>query len=144
MAEIVPLPSATPLTADQQAALKKLHDAATQLEGVFVGMLFKEMHSSIPKDTIFGKQSNADDMWQSMLDEKQADSIAKTGSFGIAKMVESQLRAQVIGSVSSASLSSAAAAASAASAAAAASAASSVPPGTSSLPISAGSSEDDR
>jgi Rod binding domain-containing protein len=136
-----PLPSATPLTAEQQAGLKKLHDAATQLEGVFVGMLFKEMHSTLPKDTIFGKQSNADDMWQSMLDEKQADAIAKTGSFGIAKMVESQLRAQVIGSSSSASLTSAASAASAAAAAAQASA---VPPGMSSMPIPTGSVEDDR
>ncbi|HXQ22949.1 MAG TPA: rod-binding protein [Candidatus Acidoferrales bacterium] len=94
------LPSSAPLTAAQQTALKKLHDAATQLEGVFVGMLFKEMHSTVPKDTIYGKQSNADAMWQDMLDEKQADAVAKTGSFGIAKMVESQLRAQVLGSAS--------------------------------------------
>jgi Rod binding domain-containing protein len=96
------LPSTAPLTAEQQAALKKLHDAATQLEGVFVGMLFKEMHSTVSKDTIFGKDTNADDTWQDMLDEKQADAIAKTGSFGIAKMVESQLRAQVLASPDSA------------------------------------------
>jgi Rod binding domain-containing protein len=92
-----PIKPAAPLTADQQAALKKLHDAATQLEGVFVGMLFKEMHSTVPKDTIFGKDSNAEDTWNDMLDEKRADAIATTGSFGIAKMVESQLRASVIG-----------------------------------------------
>jgi peptidoglycan hydrolase FlgJ len=94
--------STTPLTADQQAALKKLHAAATQLEGVFVGMLFKEMHKTVDKDTIFGKNTNADDTWQDMLDEKQADAIAKTGSFGIAKMVEKQLRAQVLGTPASA------------------------------------------
>jgi Rod binding domain-containing protein len=91
------LPSTAPLTADQQAALKKLHAAATQLEGVFVGMLFKEMHSTVPTDGILGKQSNAEKTWQDMLDEKQADAIAQTGSFGIAKMVEKQLRAQVLG-----------------------------------------------
>jgi Rod binding domain-containing protein len=135
-----PLSSSTPLTADQQAALKKLHDAATQLEGVFVGMLFKEMHSTLPKDTIFGKQSNADDMWQSMLDEKQADAIAKTGSFGIAKMVESQLRASVLASASSTALSSAASAAASASAAAAASA---VPPGVTAMPLPAASVDDE-
>jgi flagellar protein FlgJ len=88
--------STPPLTADQQAALKKLHDAATQLEGVFVGMLFKEMHSTVPTDGIFGKQSNADQTWNEMLDQQRADQIAKTGSFGIAKMVESQLRASVL------------------------------------------------
>ena len=96
------LGNSAPLTAGQQAALKKLHAAATQLEGVFVGMLFKEMHSTLPKDTIFGKQTNADDTWQDMLDEKRADALASTGSFGIAKMVESQLRAQVLGSPASA------------------------------------------
>lgn len=88
--------SSAPLTADQQAALKKLHDAATQLEGVFVGMLFKEMQSTVPTDGILGKQSNAEAMWKDMLVEKQSDAIAKTGSFGIAKMVEQQLRAQVL------------------------------------------------
>jgi len=91
--------SSAPLTAEQTAALKKLHDAATQLEGVFVGMLFKEMHSNEDKSDIFGKTSNADDTWNDMLDEKRADAIAKTGSFGIAKMVESQLRASVLASV---------------------------------------------
>lgn len=88
--------SSAPLTADQQTALKKLHDAATQLEGVFVGMLFKEMQSTVPTDGILGKQSNAEAMWKDMLVEKQSDAIAKTGSFGIAKMVEQQLRAQVL------------------------------------------------
>jgi Rod binding domain-containing protein len=95
----IELPSGAPLTADQQAALKKLHDAATQLEGVFAGMLFKEMHKTVPDDGgVFGKRSNAEQMWQDMLDEKQADAMAKTGSFGIAKMVERQLRAQVLAS----------------------------------------------
>jgi flagellar protein FlgJ len=88
----------TPLTADQQAALKKLHDAATQLESVFVGMLFKQMHADQPDSDIFGKTSNAEKTWNDMLDEKRADAISKTGSFGIAKMVEQQLRASVIGS----------------------------------------------
>jgi flagellar protein FlgJ len=96
------LPGAAPLTADQQSALKKLHAAATQLEGVFVGMLFKEMHSTVSSDGIFGPQSNADETWNDMLDEKRADAIAQTGSFGIAKMVESQLRASVLGTPSSA------------------------------------------
>jgi Rod binding domain-containing protein len=90
------LPPATPLTADQQAALKKLHAAATQLEGVFVGMLYKEMQSTVPKDGILGKQSNAESMWQDMLADKQSDAIAQSGSFGIAKMIENQLRAQVL------------------------------------------------
>lgn len=97
MDPLKPLPPSTPLTADQQAALKKLHAAATQLEGVFVGMLFKEMQSTVPTDDgIFGKQSNAEGIWRDMLSDKQADVAAQTGQFGIAKMIESQLRAQVL------------------------------------------------
>lgn len=97
MDPLKPLPPSTPLTADQQAALKKLHAAATQLEGVFIGMLFKEMQSTVPTDGgIFGKQSNAEGIWRDMLSDKQADAAAQTGSFGIAKMIESQLRAQVL------------------------------------------------
>ena len=99
MDPLKPLPPSTPLTADQQAALKKLHAAATQLEGVFVGMLFKEMQSTVPTDDgIFGKQSNAEGIWRDMLSDKQADVAAQTGQFGIAKMIESQLRAQVLAS----------------------------------------------
>ena len=55
------LPGSAPLTAEQQTALKKLHDAATQLEGVFVGMLLKQMHSTVGTDTITGKQSPSRD-----------------------------------------------------------------------------------
>src|SRR5580658_4255824 len=89
MDPLKPLPPAAPLTADQTAALKKLHDAATQLEGVFVGMLFKEMQSTVP---------TADGIWKDMLSTEQANQAAKTGSFGIGKMVEDQLRAQVLAS----------------------------------------------
>jgi flagellar protein FlgJ len=96
--DINPAASSAPLTPGQTAALAKLHDAATQLEGVFVGMLFKEMHEGQDKTDIFGTTSNAEDTWNDMLDEKRADAIAKTGSFGIAKMVESQLRASVLAS----------------------------------------------
>ena len=51
-----------------------------------------------PQDTIFGKESNAEQTWNDMLDEKQADAMAQTGQFGIAKMIEQQLRASVLAS----------------------------------------------
>jgi Rod binding domain-containing protein len=91
-------PAGTPLTADQQAKLQKLHDAATQLEGVFVGMLFKEMRKSAPETSIFGKVDQAEKNFEDMLDEKRADLLAKSGQLGIAKIVEQQLRASVLGS----------------------------------------------
>lgn len=90
--------SQAPLSPAQQSALKGLHQAATQLEGVFLGMVFKEMHADEPQDTIFGKESNAEQTWNDMLDEKRADAMAQTGQIGIAKMIEQQLRASVLAS----------------------------------------------
>jgi flagellar protein FlgJ len=88
--------AATPaLTADQKTALAHLHTAANQFEGVFVGMVLKEMRASVSKDSLFGN-SNASEMFNSMLDDQRAQSMAETGSLGIGKMVESQLKATVL------------------------------------------------
>lgn len=86
----------TQLTAAQQQALQKLHSAATQLEGVFLDMLFSAMRDTVPKQGIFGDQSMAEDTFQQMLDEQRAQSVAQSGSFGIAKVLEQQLRASVL------------------------------------------------
>lgn len=85
-----------PLTPEQQAALKKLHEAATQFEGVFLNMLMSAMRDTVPKQTIFGKDSGAEAMWQGMLDQKQADAIAQSGSLGVARIMENQLRSAVL------------------------------------------------
>lgn len=85
-----------PLTAQQKAALQQLHKAATQLEGVFLDMLFKAMRSTVPKTSIFGKESNSEDTFQSMLDEQRSQAMAKSGSFGIARVLEEQLRQSVL------------------------------------------------
>ena len=89
---------AAPLTNEQQQALRKLHQAAQQMEALFVDLLFKEMRKSAPQASLTGKTSNAEVTFRDMLDEKRADAVASTGQFGIAKIVEQQLRAQVIGS----------------------------------------------
>jgi flagellar protein FlgJ len=88
--------NAPALTATQKQALTRLHQAATQLEGVFLNMLFSAMRSTVPTDSIYGKESNGEQMFQSMLDEEQANSVAQTGSFGIAKVLENQLRSSVL------------------------------------------------
>lgn len=91
--------SAAPLTAEQQAALAKLHTSAQQLEGLFIGMLFKTMRESSPDTSITGKVSESEKTFNEMLDQERADKLAQTGSLGIAKMIEQQLRASVLGSV---------------------------------------------
>jgi flagellar protein FlgJ len=88
------------LTQQQKAALDRLHTAATQLEGVFLDMLFSAMRDTVSKETIFGKQSGAEDTFQTMLDEQRSQSVAQSGSFGIARVLEEQLRQSVLSDAS--------------------------------------------
>ena len=87
-----------PLTADQQKQLAKLHDAAQQMEALFVDMLFKEMRKSSPQTSLTGKVSNAEQTFGEMLDTKRAEELAKSGSLGIGAVLEQQLRSAVLGS----------------------------------------------
>ena len=83
------------LTPVQKAAVAHLHAASQQFEGVFVGMMLKEMRSTVGDDSMFGK-SPATDMFNSMLDDQRAQSMAQTGALGIGKIVEAQLKSNVL------------------------------------------------
>jgi Rod binding domain-containing protein len=89
-----------PLTPDQKQALAKLHDVATQFEGVFVEMLMNAMQDTVPQNTLFGGDNSAEQTWQSMLNDERSQEMAKNGSFGLAQQLENQLRAQVLGDAS--------------------------------------------
>ena len=89
-------PHTTELTAEQKTALARLHTAATQFEGVFLQMLFKSMHDTVPKETLYGKDDGTEETFSGMLDEQRAQGMAQTGSLGIAKVMENQLRASVL------------------------------------------------
>jgi flagellar protein FlgJ len=85
------------LTDQQKAALKHLHVAAQQFESLFVNMLFKSMRAASPQTSITGeKLSPAETTFTEMLDEKRSEALAQTGSFGIAKVLEDQLKASVL------------------------------------------------
>ena len=86
-----------PLTAEQQHALTKLHQAAQQMESLFVDMLFKEMRKGAPAVSLTGKTSNAEQTFGEMLDTKRAEELSKTGALGIGAILEQQLRASVLG-----------------------------------------------
>jgi Rod binding domain-containing protein len=88
------------LTPQQQKALAKLHDAATQFEGVFVEMLMNAMQDTVPEQTIFGKEDSSEQTWQGMLNDERAQEMAKNGSFGLAKQLEEQMRNQVLADAS--------------------------------------------
>ncbi|HET7814194.1 MAG TPA: rod-binding protein [Candidatus Baltobacteraceae bacterium] len=86
----------TQYTPEQKQALSRLHTAATQLEGVFLNMLFSAMRDTVGNSSIYGDQDNATQTFQSMLDEQRAQSVAKSGSFGIARVLEEQLKSSVL------------------------------------------------
>jgi Rod binding domain-containing protein len=84
------------LTPQQKQALSRLHEAAQQLEGVFLQMVMSAMSETVPKESIFGEESQSEQTWSGMLDDERAQQIAKTGSLGIAQQLERQMRAQVL------------------------------------------------
>jgi peptidoglycan hydrolase FlgJ len=85
------------LTSDQRQALQKLHQAAQQMESLFVDMLFKEMRKTSPPVSLTGKTSNAEQTFGEMLDSKRAEDLSTTGALGIGKILEQQMRASVLG-----------------------------------------------
>ena len=97
MSEIAKTAAPAVYTPEQKKALERLHQAASQLEGVFLNMLLSEMRKTVPQQSIFGKNSQTEEVFQGMLDQQRADDMAKSGSFGIARVLENQLRESVLG-----------------------------------------------
>jgi Rod binding domain-containing protein len=89
------------LTPEQKAALAKLHEAATQFEGVFLQMVMSSMRDTVPKESIFGKDSASEETWQGMLDDEYSQAMAKSGGLGLAEQLERQMRPQVLGNAAS-------------------------------------------
>jgi Rod binding domain-containing protein len=66
-------------------------------------MLFKSMRDAAPQTSITGeKLSPAETTFTEMLDEKRSEALAKTGAFGIGKILEDQLKASVLANPASA------------------------------------------
>jgi peptidoglycan hydrolase FlgJ len=84
------------LTPQQQEALKKLHQAATQFEGVFMQMVMSAMRETVPTDSIFGTDDASGQTWQSMLDDEYSQGMARNGGVGLAAQLERQMRSAVL------------------------------------------------
>jgi flagellar protein FlgJ len=72
----------------------KLAEAAKQFEAIFVRqMLAAARKADFGGDNVFGGQEMAS--FRAMQDERFADIAAQRGSFGLAKMIETRLSAQL-------------------------------------------------
>jgi Rod binding domain-containing protein len=74
----------------QQASREKL--ALQEYEHYFVFQLLQEMQKSVPKDGLF-KGGQETEYYQEMLNDTLSGEIAKSGQFGVAKLMEQQLHA---------------------------------------------------
>ena len=88
---IAPLSSApTGTTAPDPA----LHQVAQQFEAVFLRQIIGAMRQAKLSDDLFG--SSATDQFREMADARTADSLASTGQFGIAALIEKQFAGAVM------------------------------------------------
>lgn len=67
--------------------------AFNELERVFVYMLLEEMSKSVPRGGLFGNGPESQ-YFGEMLNDAFAGEIAKSGQFGIARMMEAQFQVQ--------------------------------------------------
>lgn len=75
------------------AEQKKLKDACTGFEAMFMNLMYSKMRDTVPEDSLFG-DSNSDKILQSMLDTEMMNTAAKAGGMGLADMLYKQLARQ--------------------------------------------------
>ena len=72
-----------------------LMEAARELEALFAHQLVKAMRQTVPESQGMFARSNAEKVWQDMLDEELAGILAETKSLGLAEMIYQQLAGHV-------------------------------------------------
>ena len=73
---------------------QELKEACKGFEGMFLGLMYKQMRATVPKNELFG-ESNGQKIFQDMYDQKLMDNIADGGGIGLADMLYKQLSPQV-------------------------------------------------
>ena len=70
---------------------KKLRDACSDFEGIFINMMLKEMRKTVSEGEFLGN-SREEKLFREMLDEKLGEEMAREGRLGIGKMLYNQLK----------------------------------------------------
>ena len=79
-----------PMTAEEREA-KALREACEGFEAMFLSMMYKQMRATVPEGGLFGKKSNALEIFEDMRDTEMMNAAAKSGGIGIADMMYKQL-----------------------------------------------------
>ena len=70
----------------------KLRKASKQLEGVFYGMMLKEMRKTVPADGLLPDDSHQQEIFQEMMDDHVAQNMAdQSGDSGLGAQLYKQL-----------------------------------------------------
>jgi|SRR5271170_1729099 len=73
----------------------KIKESCRQFEAILLRQILGESRKTVIKSSDEG-DSNETDIYNDMVDNQLADSISRSGSFGLAKSLESQLIRQVL------------------------------------------------
>lgn len=72
---------------------KKLREACTNFEAVFIGKLWEQMRATVPKEGYL--HSPQEDMYRSMFDRDFSEQMAKDGGIGLGDMLYAQLKGKL-------------------------------------------------
>ena len=70
---------------------EKIMEAAKTFESYFINMLFKQMRSTINYSDGMFERSNAEVLFQEMLDEQYSEIATESGGIGLAKSIFEQM-----------------------------------------------------
>jgi len=68
----------------------KVKKVAQDFEAMFVGMMLKSMRETLGKDKLTGG-GHGEETFRSLLDQEYAQAAARSGSIGLAQMMEKEL-----------------------------------------------------
>ena len=73
---------------------KELKEACVEFESYFLNMMFKSMKKTVVSSGCIFEKSNAQKMFEEMLDEELTKKMANTGGIGLADMMYKQMSRQ--------------------------------------------------
>ena len=90
-ADMTEAASSVPKHKEADVEAQKLREACEGFEAMFLSMMYKQMRATVPEGGLFGKKSNALEIFEDMRDTEMMNAAAKSGGIGIADMMYQQL-----------------------------------------------------
>lgn len=78
-------------SASENGTDKELMEACQEFESYFLQVMYKGMRKTVDSSSSFVPKSQAQELFEEMLDEETCKSAAKTGTFGLANFLYKQM-----------------------------------------------------